>query len=257
MDEPTMRIGEVARRTGLSPGTIRAWQRRYGLLAPTRSEGGQRLYGRADVAALLEVAAHVDEGWAVSQAAAHVAARASAPTGYADAPVPDGADARAPQRPLPDRREQPRRSDGGSATTALLTPLDDLMEAADTEALAAAHRATRAMLRAASPAAVAAALADLVIDLGGELVPATLESDEVLPIDVGLGETEPSVVRAPSASVARLRLEAVLPSAIEDARLIVAGLRRAAVAGSPTLDHGRDDTPRPLPRGADAPSGGP
>ena len=32
-------IGDVAERCGINPVTLRAWQRRYGLLKPQRSEG--------------------------------------------------------------------------------------------------------------------------------------------------------------------------------------------------------------------------
>lgn len=39
----------VIRRTGLSPDLLRAWEKRYGVVAPTRSEGGQRLYSDQDV----------------------------------------------------------------------------------------------------------------------------------------------------------------------------------------------------------------
>ena len=38
-----MRIGELARRTGTRPDTIRAWERRYGLIEPARSPAGYRL----------------------------------------------------------------------------------------------------------------------------------------------------------------------------------------------------------------------
>jgi MerR family transcriptional regulator, light-induced transcriptional regulator len=43
-----LRIGELARRTGVSPELLRAWERRYGLLRPERSSGGYRLYGAED-----------------------------------------------------------------------------------------------------------------------------------------------------------------------------------------------------------------
>ena len=43
-----LRIGEFARRTGVSPELLRAWERRYGLLRPERSSGGYRLYGTED-----------------------------------------------------------------------------------------------------------------------------------------------------------------------------------------------------------------
>lgn len=39
----------VIRRTGLSPDLLRAWERRYGVVAPSRSDGGQRLYSDADI----------------------------------------------------------------------------------------------------------------------------------------------------------------------------------------------------------------
>lgn len=42
----------VSRRTGLTPATLRAWERRYHAVEPGRSEGHQRLYSDADVARL-------------------------------------------------------------------------------------------------------------------------------------------------------------------------------------------------------------
>lgn len=39
----------VAERTGLTPHTLRAWERRYQVVNPSRSEGGQRLYSDRDV----------------------------------------------------------------------------------------------------------------------------------------------------------------------------------------------------------------
>ncbi len=43
-----LRIGELARRTGVSRELLRAWERRYGLLQPERSAGGYRLYSSED-----------------------------------------------------------------------------------------------------------------------------------------------------------------------------------------------------------------
>jgi len=39
----------VIRRTGLSPDLLRAWEKRYQVVEPRRSEGGQRLYSDADI----------------------------------------------------------------------------------------------------------------------------------------------------------------------------------------------------------------
>ena len=62
-------IRVVAQRTGLTTATLRAWERRYGVVAPTRSEGGQRLYSDADVHRLRVLARAVDGGRSISQVA--------------------------------------------------------------------------------------------------------------------------------------------------------------------------------------------
>lgn len=50
--------------------TLRAWERRYGLLAPQRSSGGFRLYSRADERRIRSMQAHMTRGIAAAQAAA-------------------------------------------------------------------------------------------------------------------------------------------------------------------------------------------
>ena len=42
-------IGVVAERTGLTPDVLRVWERRYQVVEPARSPGGQRLYSDADI----------------------------------------------------------------------------------------------------------------------------------------------------------------------------------------------------------------
>jgi MerR family transcriptional regulator, light-induced transcriptional regulator len=64
-----LRIGEVARRAGVNAATLRAWERRYGLLEPERSEGGFRLYSDDDVARVRTMRDHVDRGVAAAEAA--------------------------------------------------------------------------------------------------------------------------------------------------------------------------------------------
>jgi PAS domain-containing protein len=54
-DQILFSIGEVASIVGLSQHTIRAWERRYGLLQPLRTPSGQRRYTVDDVALLLQV----------------------------------------------------------------------------------------------------------------------------------------------------------------------------------------------------------
>lgn len=65
-----LRIGEVSKRVGVSPEVLRAWERRYGLLQPTRSPGGLRLYSSADVDRVRLMRRHIDDGLAPAEAAA-------------------------------------------------------------------------------------------------------------------------------------------------------------------------------------------
>lgn len=69
VEEAGLRIGAVARRTGVAITTLRAWESRYGLLTPSRTLGGHRLYGEDDVDRVLAVLRLTAQGWAVSAAA--------------------------------------------------------------------------------------------------------------------------------------------------------------------------------------------
>ncbi|HEX6944618.1 MAG TPA: MerR family transcriptional regulator [Casimicrobiaceae bacterium] len=60
----------MSKRVGVSPEVLRAWERRYGLLQPTRSPGGLRLYSPADVERVRLMRRHIDAGLAPAQAAA-------------------------------------------------------------------------------------------------------------------------------------------------------------------------------------------
>jgi methanogenic corrinoid protein MtbC1 len=58
----------------VSPELLRAWERRYGLLEPTRSAGGLRLYSAADLDRVRAMQQHLAEGLAAAEAAALAAA---------------------------------------------------------------------------------------------------------------------------------------------------------------------------------------
>jgi MerR family transcriptional regulator, light-induced transcriptional regulator len=64
-----LRIGELSKRSGVSPELLRAWERRYGLLQPTRSAGGLRLYSPADLERVRRMREHLDAGVAAAEAA--------------------------------------------------------------------------------------------------------------------------------------------------------------------------------------------
>jgi MerR family transcriptional regulator, light-induced transcriptional regulator len=65
-----LRIGELSKRVGVSPDLLRAWERRYGLLRPARSQGGLRLYAPSDVERVGLMQQHLADGMAAAEAAA-------------------------------------------------------------------------------------------------------------------------------------------------------------------------------------------
>ena len=69
---PTMRIGELAAKVGVSTHVLRAWESRYGLLNPLRSAGGYRLYGREDERRVRDVIALRDSGVSAVEASRRV-----------------------------------------------------------------------------------------------------------------------------------------------------------------------------------------
>src|SRR4051812_33537356 len=67
--EPALRIGELSRRVGVAPALLRAWERRYGLLAPARTEGGLRLYSPVDERRVRAMQAGLRRGLSAAEAA--------------------------------------------------------------------------------------------------------------------------------------------------------------------------------------------
>ncbi|MBC9249626.1 helix-turn-helix-type transcriptional regulator [Pseudomonas alcaligenes] len=60
-------IREVARSTGVNPVTLRAWERRYGLVVPHRTAKGHRLYSADNVARIQAILTWLARGVAVGQ----------------------------------------------------------------------------------------------------------------------------------------------------------------------------------------------
>jgi DNA-binding transcriptional MerR regulator len=69
MPSGSLRIGEFARRVGVRAELLRAWERRYALLQPVRSEGGFRLYTDDDAARVARMRAALAEGLSAAEAA--------------------------------------------------------------------------------------------------------------------------------------------------------------------------------------------
>jgi len=64
-----LRIGQLSKRVGESPELLRAWETRYGIVVPERSEGGLRLYSPADEQRIRVMQRHIAQGLAPAEAA--------------------------------------------------------------------------------------------------------------------------------------------------------------------------------------------
>jgi len=106
-DDGYLRIGELSQRTGVAPALLRAWERRYGLLHPGRSDGGFRLYGDGDVDRVRRAQQLIAGGVSAAEAARLV---------LADADVEDDLDTPLASTPLLDAV---RRLDDVGANAAL------------------------------------------------------------------------------------------------------------------------------------------
>jgi DNA-binding transcriptional MerR regulator len=67
--EASLHIQSVSRLTNLSVDTIRAWEKRYAAVIPTRGPARQRLFSTDDVARLVLLKEAVDSGESISQIA--------------------------------------------------------------------------------------------------------------------------------------------------------------------------------------------
>lgn len=83
-------VKQVSALTGVAADTLRAWERRYGVVTPARTESGYRLYDDQDVARLRLMARLVSDGAPASLAARQVAGLGSAgAVGAAPVPAPE------------------------------------------------------------------------------------------------------------------------------------------------------------------------
>lgn len=65
---PSFNLKAVVIETGLKPDTLRAWERRYGLPNPKRTDGGHRLYTQHDIDTLKWLIARQKDGLSISRA---------------------------------------------------------------------------------------------------------------------------------------------------------------------------------------------
>lgn len=61
-------IKAISKMLGIQPGTLRAWERRYKMIAPVRNESGHRLYSEEHLRVLKWLVGKVEQGFTISQA---------------------------------------------------------------------------------------------------------------------------------------------------------------------------------------------
>ena len=136
-------IKHAAEMIGVNVATLRAWERRYGIAVPQRTESGYRLYDDEALRALSTMSALVAEGMAPRQAAEETRRRLS-PTAQVDAHEQGGAE-EGPGAAVEAGSSEPAPSEAGpeqsapagaaEATEALLVAAERLDVAAVTRLL--------------------------------------------------------------------------------------------------------------------------
>ncbi|MFH9728575.1 MerR family transcriptional regulator [Streptomyces sp. NPDC017254] len=112
-----MTTGAVARRLGVSPTTVRSWDRRYGIGPAIRTDGRHRRWSAADVSMLEEMCRLTAEGVAPAEAAhaaLHGRAGAEGPDVLDRAPEHDSVPRARFELPIGERPRKSRRVGAGS-----------------------------------------------------------------------------------------------------------------------------------------------
>ena len=160
MPEVALGVAAVARRLGVATGTLRTWDRRYGLGPSEHEAGSRRRYTARDLARLDLMHRLMLQGVSAGEAA-----RAA----LSGDPLPDGGSP--PALPGPERRPRGRRRPGGGRVVALRD----------------ASPAARGLARAAMSLDAETCTTLLVTALRRRGVVATWD-DLLLPVLAGLGE---------------------------------------------------------------------
>lgn len=105
MTRDLYKIKTIASLTGFNPTLLRAWERRYGLLVPTRTETGHRLYTADDLRVLRRVRTLLDQGRSIGEIVAQGRSRLLS-QGPATPPSTDVREASPPLPLLESLREQ-------------------------------------------------------------------------------------------------------------------------------------------------------
>lgn len=134
---PLYNIKAVVQTTGISPSTLRAWERRYHICQPQRLENGYRLYSDRDVAILHWLKNQVDLGLSISQATAWLESLAAEANGIEHVTLPPHNSNEQSRRKAPLHRQHAQR-DYTTLQHELLDALLRFDEAATTQIIAEA-----------------------------------------------------------------------------------------------------------------------
>ncbi|KTG16961.1 MULTISPECIES: MerR family transcriptional regulator [unclassified Guyparkeria] len=97
-------IRSVSQITGVNPITLRAWERRYDLIRPTRTPAGHRLYSQQDIRTIQRIQELAESGMGFAQIALVLDQESQKPAPEARRePPPEPASTTAPPRSLLDR----------------------------------------------------------------------------------------------------------------------------------------------------------
>ncbi len=236
-NEGAYRSGVAARLAGVPVDTLRIWERRYSVVGPRTSEGGQRLYSNADIRRLTMIKQLVDKGHAIGTVA------------VLDTKVLSGM--RATTRSL---RESHPRQPQSAALPKMGVALVGAMLAADQFAKALAGSAFNVVGRCADPDKAVFAFEDVHADIAIIELPTMRDADleRVAAIKAACGAANAIVLYrfASGVLVRRMRMAgyAVARATSDPAELeaICLGLLPHAGADASDTPHWLDATqPRP------------
>lgn len=107
--EPLFNLKAVVQRTGIPAATLRAWEKRFGVIAPVRKENGHRVYPLSEVNKLLRLKEWLDQGLTISQAVQMMGFAGEPEEPEEQAPVVPAAESVRPGTALPALEELRRR----------------------------------------------------------------------------------------------------------------------------------------------------
>jgi DNA-binding transcriptional MerR regulator len=133
-DVPLFNAKAVAQQTGVPAPTLRAWERRYGVLTPQRGPNDYRLYSERDIAIARWLRARVENGLTISQAIALLRSNMVphlGPEHHLKEPQPASRAAAAHQQASAESIPREQRNDAAGAAQTPAVPASQLAALAD------------------------------------------------------------------------------------------------------------------------------